>query len=143
MKGTVWEREGGKNLTKLERSVMTMAKKEEKSQTFLINVFNFFLFAEPPGSVTRKGLLEGVIQDHEGVRLEVILSGPSSGPSISPAWMEPWQAAPSLLPAAELFPDRRCWPSVCSTGEHGVQACPGWLRQGRRQRRHQHNVTGR
>lgn len=43
---------------KLEGSVMVM-KKGEKSQTCLINVFNFLLFAEPPGSVTRKGLLEG------------------------------------------------------------------------------------
>lgn len=58
MKNILWVREGGKKLTKLEGSVMVM-KKGEKSQTCLINVFNFFLFAEPPGSVTRKGLLEG------------------------------------------------------------------------------------
>lgn len=44
--------------TELEGSVM-MTKKGEESQTCLINVFNFFLLAEPPGSTTGKGLLEG------------------------------------------------------------------------------------
>lgn len=66
MKSILWERGGEKNLTKLKGSVR-MTKKGEKSQTCLINVFNFFLFAEPPGSVTRKRLLEGAGWVHEGV----------------------------------------------------------------------------
>lgn len=140
MKSILWEREGGKTPAKLEGSVM-MTKKGEKSQTSLINVFNFFLFAEPPGSVTRKWLLEGAGRAHEGVRLEVMLSGPSSHSILRPQHLSSlpggWSPRRQLLPrcpqqstaahAAGLFPARRCWPSVCGTGECRVQACPGLL----------------
>lgn len=140
MKSVLWEREGGKNPTKPEGSVM-MTKKGEKSQTCLINVFNFFLFAEPPGSVARKGLLEGAGRVREGVRLEVMLSGPSSHSILWPQHLSSlpggWIPRRQLFPrcprqsraphSAGLFPARRWWPSMCGTGEPQVQACPGLL----------------
>lgn len=124
MKGTLWER-GGKNLTRLEGSEMMIAKKEEESRTFLINVFNFFLFAESPGSVTRKGLLEGAVQDHEGVRTEVIFSGPSFGPSLDLSCLDGVLAG-SSFPTTHSRSQALPPPSSSPTGAAGPQcAAPG------------------
>lgn len=136
MKSILWEREGGESPTELEGSVMT--EKGDNSQTCLIDVFNCSRFAEPPGNVPRKGLLEVVVQVHEGVRLEVMLvhpPTPSSGPNTSPPCQEDGGHAGSSFPAAQrsisahsagLFPARRCWSLVGGTGEVWVQACP-WV----------------
>lgn len=102
MKSILREKEEGKNPTKLEGSVM-MTKKGEKSQTCLINVFNFFPLAEPPGSVTSKGLLEGAGRVRERVRLEAMLSGPSSHSILRPQHLSSlpggWSPRRQLLPS--------------------------------------------
>lgn len=87
--------------TELEGLVM-MTKKGEESQTCLINVFNFFLLAEPPGSTTGKGLLEGAVGSMKESgwerRFLVHPPTPSSGPSTSAPCQQDGAPAGSSFP---------------------------------------------
>lgn len=84
----------------LEGSVM-MRKKGEGSQTCLMNVFNFFLLAEPPGNTTGKGLLEEAVGvcEESGWEQRFLLHPPtpSSGPSTSAPCQE--DGAPAAAPS--------------------------------------------
>lgn len=101
--------------TKLEGSVM-MTKKGEKSQTCLINVFNFILLAEPPGSIAGKGLLEEAGGVREGARLGATLSAPSSHSIL-------WPQHLCSLPGG-CSPCRQLLPRAHSTAEVPILPIP-------------------